>query len=192
MTDIVERLRQTGKNPLPSLNAIRRERKEVADEIDQLRRERDCHKRCEENLEKHCNAADAECEAMRTERDQAVANFDALALEVERLQAELAEWKQAAKVEANLRREFFDERERLRAALRECAEAGAGGRIVMATENWPWPDPEVISRLYGSPSIHAAMAKTLAALKARREHIDILISLIEAERAMSAENKGWE
>lgn len=50
------------------------------------------------------------------------------------------------------------------------------------------PDQELLDRLYG-PQEWQAMQPTLAALKARRAHIDRLIAMLEAEMAMSGSVK---
>jgi hypothetical protein len=45
------------------------------------------------------------------------------------------------------------------------------------------PSPQVLAELYGPPQDMHPIAITIRALKARRDHIDMLIALIEAERA---------
>lgn len=49
------------------------------------------------------------------------------------------------------------------------------------------PDPAVLDALYGAPGLPWGhpMSITLRALRARRDHIDMLIALIEAERVMA-------
>lgn len=43
------------------------------------------------------------------------------------------------------------------------------------------PDPVVMARLYGAEKL--SLQRTLEMLYARRDHLDVLIALIEAERA---------
>ena len=44
------------------------------------------------------------------------------------------------------------------------------------------PDPEVLERLHGLPPPTGPLATTLKMLRARRDHLDMLIALIEIER----------
>jgi mRNA-degrading endonuclease YafQ of YafQ-DinJ toxin-antitoxin module len=76
---------------------------------------RDCAVVAADEIEKLRHGAGYDLLVENLERDDA---------EIERLTAEVAEWQQAAQVEAGLRREAHDEIEKLRAALDACADYG--------------------------------------------------------------------
>jgi hypothetical protein len=59
------------------------------------------------------------------------------------------------------------------------AQKGAALAVIRKMNNQP--DPAVIARL----QLEEALGPTLRALYARREQLDILIALIQAERALS-------